>query len=109
MEEVPEAAGEVAFEGADAGDGDAVDGGVDLAVASAVEAVALGVAGADRDWGGAGGCGIGKITRPKKRPRGKGFRLVIKNASRRPGTVLAVGTRIRLTLKFVRKPGRTRP
>ena len=54
----------------------------------------------------AGGCGIGKITRPKKRPRGKGFRLVIKNASRRPGTVLAEGTRIRLTLKFVRKPGR---
>ena len=68
LEEVPDAAGEVAFEAADgfavglafcafagdvgagfgvaacAGDGDAVDGGVDLAVAAAVEAVAVGVA-----------------------------------------------------------------
>jgi CSLREA domain-containing protein len=54
----------------------------------------------------AGGCGIGKITRPNKRPRGNGFKLVIKNASQRPGTVLAEGTRIRLTLKFLRKPRR---
>src|SRR3954454_9798983 len=86
LEEVPEAAGEVAFEAADgffgvlalgafagdvglglgvaaqAGDGDAVDGGVDLAVAAAVEAVAVGLAGADRDRGdarGAGELGVG--------------------------------------------------
>ena len=79
LEEVPDAAGEVAFEAADgffgalafgafardvvlgfgvtaqARDGDAVDGGVDLAVAAAVEAVAVGVAGADRDRRDAGG------------------------------------------------------
>src|SRR5688572_11453125 len=66
LEEVPDAAGEVAFEAADgfagalafgsfavqvgaglgvaagAGDGDAVNGGVDLAVAAAVESVACG-------------------------------------------------------------------
>jgi hypothetical protein len=34
-----------------AGDGDAVDGGVDLAVAASIEAVAVGVAGADGDRG----------------------------------------------------------
>ncbi len=68
LEEMPGAAGEVAFEAADrfagglafglpaldvvaglrvaagAGDGDAVQGGVDLAVAAAVEAVAVGLA-----------------------------------------------------------------
>src|SRR5262245_5722691 len=79
LEEVPEAAGEVAFEAADgffgalafglfagdvvlglrvaaqAGDGDAVDGGVDLAVAAAVESVAVGLARADGDRGDAGG------------------------------------------------------
>src|SRR5215218_10387040 len=78
-EEVPEAAGEVAFEAADgflgafafgafagdvvlgfgvaaqAGDGDAMDGRVDLAVAAAIEAVAVGLAGADGDRGDAGG------------------------------------------------------
>jgi hypothetical protein len=67
LEEVPDPAGEVALEGADGfavglafgglagdvglgfgvaagtGDGDAVDGRVDLAVAAAVEAVAVGV------------------------------------------------------------------
>jgi hypothetical protein len=66
--ELPDAAGEVALEAADrfavclafgllardeldglgvtagAGDGDAVDGGVDLAVAAAIEAVAVGAA-----------------------------------------------------------------
>src|SRR3954452_18937819 len=81
LEEVPDAAGEVALEAADglgaglalgalagevglgfgvaagAGDRDAVDGGVDLAVAAAVEAVAVGVAGADRDRGDAAGSG----------------------------------------------------
>ena len=70
---MPDAAGEVAFEGADgfavglafallardvgdrfgvtasAGDGNAVDGGVDLAVAAAIEAVSVGAARADRD------------------------------------------------------------
>src|SRR3954470_16020905 len=81
LEEVPEAAGEVAFEAADgffgalafgafagdvvlglgvaaqAGDGDAVDGRVDLAVAAAVEPVAVGLAGADGDRSDAGGAG----------------------------------------------------
>src|SRR3954468_19056507 len=82
---MPDAAGEVALEAADrfagclalsllarderdglgvaagAGDGDAVDGGVDLAVAAAVEAVAVGLARADRDGretGGAGELGV---------------------------------------------------
>src|SRR3954453_18559975 len=73
LEQVPDAAGEVALEAADgffgafafgafagdvvlglgvaaqARDGDAVDGGVDLAVAAAVEAVAVGLARADGD------------------------------------------------------------
>ena len=40
---------------AQAGDGDAMDGRVDLAVAAAVEAVAVGVAGADGDRSDAGG------------------------------------------------------
>jgi hypothetical protein len=85
LEEVPAAACEVALEVADAfagglafcafagevvahlgvapgsGDRDAVDGGVDLAVAAAVEPVAVGVAGADGDGcqpGGAGELGV---------------------------------------------------
>src|SRR5829696_3358255 len=84
-EEVPEASGEVAFEAADgflgalafiafagdvvlglgvaaqAGDGHAVNRGVDLAVAAAVQAVPVGLAGADgdrRDAGGAGKLGV---------------------------------------------------
>src|SRR5215213_7519445 len=81
LEEVPDAAGEVAFEAADgffgglafgsfavevglgfgvaasAGDGDAVNRGVDLAVAAAVEAVAVGVAGTGGDRGDAAGAG----------------------------------------------------
>jgi hypothetical protein len=76
---MPDAAGEVAFEAADrfagglalgsfaleivaclgvaagAGDGDAVNRGVDLAVAAAGEAVAVGLARTDRDRGQAGG------------------------------------------------------
>jgi hypothetical protein len=79
LEEVPDAAGEVAFEAADgffgalafgafagdvvlglrvaaqAGDGDAMDGRVDLAVAAAIEAVAVGLAGAGGDRSHAGG------------------------------------------------------
>src|SRR4051812_49731350 len=86
-EQVPESAGEVALEAADrllgglafgafagdvvlglgvaaqARDGDAVDGGVDLAVAAAVEAVAGGLAPADGGRGAArrarGRCGAG--------------------------------------------------
>jgi len=78
---VPDAACEVAFEAADgfavgfafgafafdigagfgvaagAGDCDAVDGGVDLSVAAAVEAVAVGLAGADWDRCDAAGAG----------------------------------------------------
>src|SRR5215217_8552525 len=78
LEQVPDAAGEVALEAADgffcalafgafagdvvlglgvaaqSGDGDAVDGRVDLAVAATVEAVAVGLAGADRDRSDAG-------------------------------------------------------
>ena len=81
LEQVPDASGEVALEAADgvfgalafgafAGDvvlgfgvaaqpghGDPVDGGVDLAVAAAVEPVPAGVARADRDRGDAGGAG----------------------------------------------------
>jgi hypothetical protein len=38
-----------------AGECDAVDGGVELTVAAAVEPVSMGVAGADRDGGDAGG------------------------------------------------------
>src|SRR5512132_2650582 len=87
LEEVPDAAGEVALEAADgffgalafgafagdvvlglgvaaqAGDGDAMDRGVDLAVAAAVEAVAVGLAGADgdrRDAGSAGELGVSR-------------------------------------------------
>jgi hypothetical protein len=81
---VPDAAGEVALEAAQcfavglafgafafevglgfgvaagAGDRDAVDCGVDLAVAAAVQAVAVGVARADRDRGdAAGSCELG--------------------------------------------------
>jgi hypothetical protein len=79
LEQVPDAAGEVAFEAADrfavglafgglarhvvagfgvaagAGDRDAVNGGVDLAVAAAVEAVPVGAPGADWYRGQAGG------------------------------------------------------
>jgi hypothetical protein len=79
LEQVPDAAGEVAFEAADgffgalalgafagdvvaglgvaaqAGDGDAVDRRVDLAVATAVEPVSVGLARANRDRGDAGG------------------------------------------------------
>src|SRR3954453_19106468 len=81
LEEVPDAAGEVAFEAADgffgalafgafagdvvlrlgvaaqAGGGDAMDRGVDLAVAAAVQAVAVGLAGTDRDRSDAGRAG----------------------------------------------------
>ena len=85
---VPKVAGEVAFEAADgfagglafgafavevgAGfgvtastrDGDAVNGGVDLAVAAAIEAVAVGVARADRDWRESGGaCELGVVSK----------------------------------------------
>jgi hypothetical protein len=80
-QEVPDAAGEVAFEAAHgfeaglafdafagqvvarfgvaagAGQGDAVDGGVELSVAAAVKSVAVGLAGADGDRGDAGGAG----------------------------------------------------
>ena len=42
---------------AGAGDGDAMDRGVDLAVAAAVQPVAVGAAGADRDRSDAGGAG----------------------------------------------------
>src|SRR4051794_19736837 len=84
LEEMPDASGEVALEAADgfagalafgsfavevgaglgvaagAGDGDAVDRGVDLAVAAAVEAVTIGVARADGDRCQAGGaCELG--------------------------------------------------
>jgi hypothetical protein len=81
LEQVPDAAGEVAFEAADrfaralafgslavqvgarlgmaagTGDGDAMDRRVDLAVAAAVQAMAAGVARADRDRRQAGGAG----------------------------------------------------
>src|SRR5215207_8049272 len=79
LEQLPDAPGEVALEAADglfgalalgafasdvvlglgvaaqAGDGNAVDGGVDLAVAAAIQAVPVGLARANRDRGDAGG------------------------------------------------------
>ena len=42
---------------AQAGDGDAVDGRVDLAVATAVESMAVGLAGTDGNRGDTGGAG----------------------------------------------------
>jgi hypothetical protein len=81
LEEVPDAAGEVSLEAAHgfeaglafgafagevvaglgvaagAGERDAVNGSVELAVAAAVKPMAVGLAGADRDWGDAGGAG----------------------------------------------------
>ena len=80
-QEVPDAAGEVAFEAAHrfesglafgalagqvvlglgvaagAGERDAVNGGVELSVAAAVKPMAVGLAGADGDRGDAGGAG----------------------------------------------------
>src|SRR4051794_40318223 len=79
LEQVPDAAGEGSLEASDgfavglafgafafdvglglgvaarAGNGDAVDGGVELSVAAAVEAMAVGLARADRDRGDAAG------------------------------------------------------
>ena len=50
---------------AQAGDGDAMDRRVDLAVAAAVEAVAVGLAGADGDRSDAGGAGeLGVVGEP---------------------------------------------
>jgi beta-lactam-binding protein with PASTA domain len=53
----------------------------------------------------ASGCGVGKVTRPKGRTR-KGFRLVVKRASRKPGTIRRKGSAVGLTLGLVRKPRR---
>jgi hypothetical protein len=86
-QELPDAAGEVSLEAADGfavglafgglagdvvaglgvaagpGDGDAVNGGVDLSVAAAIEAIAVGAPGADRDWCQAGGAGELRVGR----------------------------------------------
>lgn len=49
----------------------------------------------------AAGCGVGKVTKPKRR-RGKGFRLVVWRSSLRAGTVREEATHIGLTLKYKR-------
>jgi CSLREA domain-containing protein len=52
------------------------------------------------------GCGVGKVTRPKRRP-GKGFRLVVKRTSTRRGAIRPPGSVIGLTLEWKRvKRGR---
>jgi CSLREA domain-containing protein len=50
----------------------------------------------------ASGCGVGKVTKPKRR-RGKDFRLVVKRSSLRAGTVRQTATRIGLTLGYERR------
>jgi CSLREA domain-containing protein len=47
------------------------------------------------------GCGVGKVTRPKRRP-GRRFRLVVKRTSLRAGAIRPPGAAIGLTLKFKR-------
>jgi hypothetical protein len=52
------------------------------------------------------GCGVRKLKTPK-RPRGGRYRLVVKRASHRPGTIHAAGTRVGLTLVWKRVKRRT--
>ena len=47
------------------------------------------------------GCKAGKITKPR-RPRGGRRRLVVRRTGRKPGSTHAAGTRVSLTLKWVR-------
>ena len=47
------------------------------------------------------GCGIGKVTRPKRRP-GKRFRLVVKRTSHRSGATRPPDAAIALTLEWKR-------
>ena len=53
------------------------------------------------------GCGVGKVTRPKRRP-GKGFRLVVKRTSHKQGAIRPPGAAIRLTLEYKRVKSRAR-
>ena len=55
----------------------------------------------------ANGCAAGEVTKPKRR-RGKGFRLVVKRTSLKPGTIRRKGTTVRLTLHYVRTEPRRR-
>ena len=48
------------------------------------------------------GCGVGKVTRPKRRPE-KGFRLVVKRTSLRQGATRPQGAAIGLTLEWKRR------
>ena len=53
------------------------------------------------------GCKVGKIKKPR-RPTGKGrFRLVVKRTSRKAGSVHDAGTRVGLTLRWVRVRSRS--
>ena len=52
------------------------------------------------------GCGVGKVTKPKRRP-GKRFRLVVKRTSHRSGATRPPGAAIALTLEWKRL--KTRP
>ena len=47
------------------------------------------------------GCGVGKVTKPKRRP-GKRFRLVVKRTSLKRGATRPPGAKIGLTLKWKR-------
>ena len=47
------------------------------------------------------GCGIGKVTKPKRRP-GKRFRLVVKRASHGSGAIRPPGAAVALTLEWKR-------
>ena len=51
------------------------------------------------------GCGVGKVTRPKRRP-GKRFRLVVKRTSHTSGATRPGGAAIALTLEWKRRNAR---
>jgi hypothetical protein len=53
------------------------------------------------------GCGVGKVTKPKRRP-GKRFRLVVKRTSEKQGAIRPPGATIELTLKWKRVKTRRR-
>ena len=128
LEQVPDAPREVALEAADcflgalalrafasdvvlrfgvaaqAGDGDAVESGVDLAIAAAVQAVSVGLGGADRDRRDAGGPGelaslekrLAPATSPTSLAAVKGPKPGSVNADRlRPAVAARVVERLR--------------
>jgi hypothetical protein len=75
---------------AGAGDGDAVDGGVDLPVAAAVESVTVRVARADRDRGDAAGAGQLGVGGEALRPGDLADQLA-RGQRTKPGSVSSCG------------------